>query len=53
MIQTPHLARILDGAAFIAMGGALAHILPPLAAGLSVIWLAIQIGMWVKKKGWK
>ncbi len=33
--------------------GALTGILPPLAAGLTVVWVALQIYTWFINKGWK
>ena len=40
----------LDLVAFAATFAALAKILPPISAALSVVWLSIQIGEWLLKK---
>jgi hypothetical protein len=46
----PHGARLtLDAIAGVAAFGALAKILPPIAAALSIIWLSIQLAEW----GWR
>lgn len=33
--------------------GSLVGVLPPLAAGLSVVWLSLQITEWLIHKKWK
>jgi hypothetical protein len=40
----------LDAVAGIAAFGALAKILPPIAAALSIIWLTIQLSEWAIRK---
>ena len=40
----------LDGIAGLITLGALAQVLPPVAAGLSIIWVLIQIADWAWKK---
>lgn len=40
----------LDALAAITVVGALADILPPIAAGLSIIWLTLQIFGWVEAR---
>ncbi len=46
-----HTARyILDAVAFSSVIASFAGILPPIAAGLSIIWLSIQIGEWGYRK---
>ena len=40
----------LDAVAGIAAFGALAKILPPVAAALSIIWLTIQLTEWAIRK---
>lgn len=47
------LRHILDGVSLVTLGATLAHYLPPIAAGLSIVWLLIQIGTWVYTKGWR
>lgn len=47
MTEMPNGARYtLDAVAGVAAFGALAKILPPIAAAMSIIWLAIQLGEW-------
>lgn len=40
----------LDALAALTVAGALADILPPLAAGLSIIWLCLQIFGWIETR---
>lgn len=40
----------LDALAALTVVGALADILPPIAAGLSIIWLTLQIFGWVEAR---
>lgn len=40
----------LDALAALTVVGALADILPPMAAGLSIIWLTMQIFGWVEAR---
>lgn len=40
----------LDALAALTVVGALADILPPMAAGLSIIWLTLQIYGWVEAR---
>lgn len=40
----------LDALAALTVVGALADILPPIAAGLSIIWLSLQIFGWVEHR---
>lgn len=41
---------VLDAASIGVTTAALLKILPAVAAGLSIIWLCIQIGEWIYKK---
>lgn len=40
----------IDALAALTVVGALADILPPVAAGLSIIWLTLQIFGWVEAR---
>lgn len=40
----------LDALAWMAALGTVAQILPPLAAGLSIIWLCLQIFGWIETR---
>lgn len=40
----------LDALAALTVVGALADILPPMAAGLSIIWLSMQIYGWIENR---
>jgi hypothetical protein len=47
----PHSARYtLDAVAGVTAVATLTKILPPIAAGLSILWLLIQITEWALKK---
>ena len=41
------IAHVADAAAGLVVVGTLAKWLPPIAAGLTIIWMAIRIGEWV------
>ncbi|MGX7895457.1 hypothetical protein [Tsuneonella sp. HG222] len=43
----------LDALAALTVVGAFAQILPPIAAGLSIIWLALQIFGWCEARWFK
>jgi hypothetical protein len=41
---------VLDAVAFSSVIASFTGVLPPIAAGLSIIWLTIQIGEWTYHK---
>lgn len=43
----------LDALSISVVIGAVVQLLPPIAAGMSIIWLSIQIFTWFRRKGWQ
>lgn len=54
MTTLPEQTRLaIDGLSLTAVVATLAGILPPIAAGLSIIWLCCQIWGWLANKRWR
>ena len=48
-----HVKNALDGAAALTALGALAGVLPPVAALFTIVWLSMQMYGWIKRKEWR
>lgn len=47
------LKHILDVISISVVVGTIVHALPPLAAGLSIVWLSLQMYTWWRRKSWR
>lgn len=47
---TKHLLDLLSVTVAL---GAVVQLLPPLAAGISIVWLSLQMFAWFRRKAWR
>jgi hypothetical protein len=45
--------HLLDALSYTLVIGAVVQILPPLAAGLSIVWLGLQMFAYFRRKAWR
>jgi xanthine/uracil permease len=44
---------LLDALSISVVIGAVVQLLPPIAAGMSILWLGLQMFTWFRRKGWQ
>lgn len=46
------LKYLLDAVSISVVIGAVVQLLPPIAAGMSIVWLGLQMYAWFRRKAW-
>ena len=45
--------HLLDALSYTVVLGVVVQLLPPIAAGMSIIWLSLQMFEWFRRKAWQ